>query len=232
MAWIEDVLKNDYTLVKVLKETEDKSVLVYRHNKLCKNMVCRIFKGDGEVYKKLINISCNNLVEIYDVFEIGEKLIVLEEYIDGVTVGDILSGGLYNEEGVRKVIRDVCTGLLTLHENNIVHRDIKPENIMITNNGTVKIIDFDIARVIKYGKSADTKIIGTVGYAAPEQLGFAQSDERTDIYALGILMNVMLTGQHPQNKMYKGKLSSVIEKAVNLDPKKRYENVFKLKKNL
>ena len=96
----------------------------------------------------------------------------------------------------------------------------------------MKLIDFDASRFFKKGQSKDTVIIGTAGYAAPEQLGFAQSDERTDIFALGVLMNVMLTGEHPTNKLYKGKLRKVIEKCIQLDPQKRYKNVEELKKIL
>ncbi len=233
MAWIDDVLKSEYTLVRILKRTEEKSIIVFRHNQTGKNVVCRRFKGDGEVYKRLERFICPNLPEVYGTFE-GDNgfLVVFEEYIDGVTVGDVLSTGLYNEKGVKTVISGVCDGLGVLHRLGIVHRDIKPENIMITNTGDVKIIDFDAARIFKQGKSADTRVIGTVGYAAPEQMGLAQSDERTDIFAIGILMNVMLTGEHPGRKMYKGKLTKTIEKATRVDPLKRFSNTSELKKYL
>ncbi len=233
MAWIEDVLKSEYSLVKVLKKTDTKTLILFRHKASGKNVVCRKFKGDCEVYKRLEKIIAPNLPQVYGMFEGDEGFwVVLEEYVDGVTVGDVLATGLYNENGVRAVAVGVCDGLGVLHRLGIVHRDIKPENIMITNNGVVKVIDFDAARIFKQGKSADTKVMGTVGYAAPEQMGLAQSDERTDIFALGILMNVMLTGEHPGKRMYKGKLSRVIEKATRIDPLKRFSDVSQLKKNL
>ncbi len=233
MAWIDDVLKSEYSVVRVLKKNEDKSLIVFRHNKSGKNVVCRKFKGDVEIYKRLERFLCPNLPQILGTFESDNNFwVVLEEYVDGVTVGDVLSTGLYNEKGVRTVIKDVCDGLSVLHRLGIVHRDIKPENIMITNDGTVKIIDFDAARIFKQGKSADTRIIGTVGYAAPEQMGLAQSDERTDVFAVGILMNVMLTGEHPGKRMYKGKLTKIIEKAIRVDPLKRFSNTLELKKYL
>lgn len=233
MAWIDDVLKIEYSVVRVLKKTEDKSLVVFRHNKSGKNVVCIKFKGDAEVYRRLERFVCPNLPQVYGTFQGDDGFsVVLEEYIDGVTVGDILSTGLYSEKGVRTVITGVCDGLGVLHRLGIVHRDIKPENIMITSGGIVKIIDFDAARIFKQGKSADTKIIGTVGYAAPEQMGLAQSDERTDIFAVGILMNVMLTGEHPGRRMYKGKLAKIIEKAIRVDPLKRFANTSELKKYL
>lgn len=232
MTWLDNVLKNEYTAVSVLKKTEDKSIVVLR-NKICgKEMVCRKYKGDAQVYKQLRGIVSQYLSEVYDVMEDNDTVTVLEEYVHGITVGDILQSGLYSEKGVRQVAKGICDSLSVLHSLGIVHRDIKPENVMITNNGTVKLIDFDTARIFKFGKPKDTVIIGTVGYAAPEQMGHAQSDQRTDIFSLGVLMNVMLTGEHPSKKMYKGKLAKIIEKATRLDPNKRYGSVAELKKFL
>lgn len=214
------------------KKTDEKSIVRLRHNNLKKDIICRKFSGNGDVYKILQNIRFKNLPDIFEFAENDGKVIVLEEFISGTTVADILSSGLYNEKGVKAVVKEVCNALIVLHSYGIVHRDIKPENIMITDSGTVKLIDFDASRIFKNGKSKDTMIIGTAGYAAPEQLGFAQSDERTDIFALGVLMNVMLTGEHPTNKLYKGKLTKVIEKCIQLDPEKRYQNAEELKKSL
>lgn len=229
---LDDILKEQYSVAKVFKNTDEKSIVLLRHNELKKEIICRKCKGSGEVYKILNGISFANLPQVYAVSQEKNQIIVLEEFISGATVADILLNGLYEERGVRKVIKGVCDALTVLHSNGIVHRDIKPENIMITDNGTIKLIDFDAARLFKNGQSKDTKIIGTAGYAAPEQLGLAQSDERTDIFAVGVLMNVMLTGEHPSKKLYKGKLTKIIEKCIQLDPKKRYNSAEELKKSL
>lgn len=232
MAWLDEVLKTEYSVFKVLKNTEEKSIIVYRNNTLGKCLVCRHFTGTAEVYEKLQKIKAENLPEIYNVSKEDNNVTVLEEYIDGITVAEVLQSGLYNENGVKKVVSSLCDALSIIHSLGVVHRDIKPENVMITNSGIVKLIDFDAARVFKSGKSADTTIIGTVGYAAPEQLGFAQSDERTDVYAIGVLMNVMLTGAHPGKNIYKGRFKKKIEKAINIDPKKRFQSTGELKKYL
>lgn len=232
MVWLDDVLKTEYSIFKVLKNTEEKSIIVYRNNTLEKCVVCRRFTGTAEVYEKLQKIKAENLPEVYNVSKEDNEINILEEYIDGITVGEVLQSGLYNENGVKKVVGSLCDALYILHSMGIVHRDIKPENVMITNNGVVKLIDFDAARVFKCGKSADTAIIGTVGYAAPEQMGFAQSDERTDIYALGVLMNVMLTGEHPGKRIHKGRYKKIIEKAININPEKRFQSASELKKYL
>ncbi|MBO5066015.1 MAG: serine/threonine protein kinase [Clostridia bacterium] len=232
MIFLEDILKEQYFIVKVLKNTEEKSIVLLRHKVLEKDMICRKFKGNAEAYKILNGIIFPTLPQIYEVTKAEGKIIVLEEFIKGVTVADILSNGLFNERGVKKIIRDLCDALTVIHSYGIIHRDIKPENIMITDEGSVKLIDFDAARLFKNGQSKDTKIIGTTGYAAPEQFGLAQSDERTDIFAVGVLMNVMLTGEHPSQKIYKGKLSKTIEKCIQIDPKKRYRSAEELKKTL
>ena len=232
MIFLEDILKEQYFIVKVLKNTEEKSIVLLRHKVLEKDMICRKFKGNADAYKILNGIIFPTLPQIYEVTKTEESIIVLEEFIKGVTVADILLNGLFNERGVKKIIRDLCDALTVIHSYGIIHRDIKPENVMITDEGSVKLIDFDAARLFKNGQSKDTKIIGTTGYAAPEQFGFAQSDERTDIFAVGVLMNVMLTGEHPSQKIYKGKLSKIIEKCIQIDPKKRYRNAEELKKSL
>lgn len=229
---LDDILKEQYSVVKVYKNTEEKSILLLRHNDLKKEIICRKFKGNGEVYRILRGISFPNLPAVFEVAENEEQITVLEEFISGVTIADVLSDGLYDESGVKHIVKAVCDALTVIHSYGIVHRDIKPENIMITDNGTVKLIDFDAARLFKNGQSKDTKIIGTAGYAAPEQLGLAQSDERTDIFAVGVLMNVMLTGEHPSKKLYKGKLTKIIEKCIQLDPQKRYATAEELKKSL
>ena len=90
------------------------------------------------------------------------------------------------------------------------------------------LIDFDAARLHKPEAAADTQILGTTGFAAPEQYGLSQSDTRTDIYSLGVLMNVMLTGQHPSQTLAEGRLGRVIGRCTQVNPEKRYRDVVHL----
>lgn len=232
LTFLDDILKEQYSVIKAYKKSGDKSIVLFRHNELRKDIICRKFRGNGEVYKILRDISFANIVSVFDVVEDENEVTVLEEFVSGITIADVLSDGLYDERGVKHIVKSLCDALTVIHYYGIVHRDIKPENVMITDKGTVKLIDFDAARLYKNGQSADTKIIGTAGYAAPEQFGLAQSDERTDIFALGVLMNVMLTGEHPSKKLYKGKMTKIIEKCIQLDPQKRYATAAELKKSL
>jgi len=96
----------------------------------------------------------------------------------------------------------------------------------------VVLMDFDTAREYKPEADRDTRVIGTAGYAAPEQFGVTQTDARADIYAIGIMMNVMLTGHHPTKQMATGRLAPLIEKCTQLDPERRYATVWELKEKL
>lgn len=160
--------------------------------------------------------------EIYDVLELDDGQIVLEEYIDGMTVAQIMESGQYRPSGARKVLSGVCDALTVLHSLDIVHRDVKPENVMIDEVGRVVLVDFNAAR-IESDAGRDTVIMGTVGYASPEQLGLSQTDARTDIYAAGVLYNVMLTGQHPSVTIADGKAGRIVRKCTAVNPKERYQ---------
>lgn len=230
--WIDSVLKEQYQLIRVLKNTEKTKIFIYRHKTLGKDIVKRYAEGSGEAFMLLRSLYHPNIANVYDAVRTKDGVIVLEEYIDGQTISDYLQDSLYSPTGVKRIISALCDALDFLHKNKIIHKDIKPENVMIDNSGNVKLIDFDAARVYKHYQSKDTKIIGTTGYAAPEQYGINQTDERTDIYALGVLMNVMLTGENPERKLYNGKLKKVIVKCTQTIPDNRYQNVSELRKSL
>lgn len=190
----------------------------------------RIPKELSYIYKILLDNRHKNISDIIAIFEYEDISVIIEEYINGETLSDVLSEqGVQSEEYTKKVIGQVCNGLIFLHKHNIIHRDINPNNIMITKDGTVKIIDFDISRSVKRNAANDTVVLGTVGYAAPEQFGFTQSGTRTDLYAVGVLANVMLTGKMPNEKLYGGKLGRVIEKATAIDASTRYRSIVEFK---
>lgn len=228
----EKIIAEQFSFVKELQNKENKSAIVMRHKTLSAEIVVLDFVGNGEVYKSLLAVNHPNLPRIYEIKQDGNRCKVIEEYINGITVADILATGLYTVDGVKEVVKELCNALSILHSRNIIHRDIKPENVMIDKNGDVKLIDFDASRIYKNYQSNDTSFIGTAGFAAPEQYGITQTDARADIFALGILMNVMLTGEHPSKKLHKGKLTKIIEKCINVDPNKRYSSVEELYKTI
>lgn len=231
-TFLDAVFRNEYELVRVLKNTKDKHICVFRHKKLQKQLVKRFITGDNEVYILLKALFHENIANVYEAYKTENGIVVLEEFVDGLTVSEYLEDGFYTVSGVKAVVSKLCDALHFLHSHNIIHKDIKPENVMIDSSGNVKLIDFDAARIYKYQQSEDTRILGTTGYAAPEQYGLNQTDERTDVYALGVLMNVMLTGEPPERKLHNGRLRKIIVKCTQTIPNNRYQNVLELKRNL
>ena len=159
-----------------------------------------------------------HVVKVLDYYQQGDSLYVYEEYISGDTLDDHLRKKRLTETEKRDIIIQICDGLQALHSapSPIIHRDLKPANIMITGDGIVKIVDYDIAKIYKYGQSRDTTLLGTFEYAAPEQYGFSQSDPRTDIYALGKIIEEMTTDKQ---------LRRIAQKATKMDPKDRYKSI-------
>lgn len=224
--YIEHILQI-YSLVAVLSRKNGCEVLHLRNKKSEKDIVLRSFPHSVAAYEKLQNIRHANLPEIYDVLEMENGQIVLEEYIDGITVAQVMEIDKYRSSGARRVLLGLCDALAALHDRGIIHRDVKPENVIIERSGRIVLIDFNASR-IESGASKDTVIMGTVGYASPEQLGLAQTDARTDIYAAGVLYNVMLTGQHPSVNIASGKAGRIVRKCTAVNPNERYQSAIEL----
>lgn len=217
-----EIMSDQFVFVKTLSHSSRKTAVVLRH-KLTETEIVQIrCRGNAEVYRTLQKLQHPNLPAIYSVTVQNGDVEVIEAYVPGLTVAEVLQTGLYTEDGTRAVVRALCNALDALHSVRIIHRDIKPENVMIGTTGQVYLIDFDASRIYKTYQTQDTSLIGTAGFAAPEQYGFNQTDPRSDIFALGVLMNVMLTGEHPSKKLYTGKLHRVIERCIQMDPNKRF----------
>ncbi len=230
-TWFSQALREEYQELSLLKETPRGSVMSVRHKATGRQFILRRFSGSTEVYEKLMEVTCPNLPTVYEV-AVGERdNLVLEEYIQGDTLGFLLRGALFTPAETRRIVRQLCRGLWVLHSLGAVHRDIKPENVILRGSDAI-LIDFDAARLHKAESSVDTQILGTTGFAAPEQYGLGQSDLRADIYSLGIFINVMLTGEHPSKKQVGGRLGRVVEKCTHVNPEKRYKNVLRLMEEL
>ena len=217
-------IETQFTVTKTLKEGPRGKVLLLRHRQTGKPYIFRHFTGDGDVYHKLLSISCPNLPQVMEVTERDGEVAVLEEYIKGDTVAGLLEGALFTPGEVRTIVKELCEGLWILHSMGAVHRDIKPENVILRETGAV-LIDFDASRIYKESRSSDTQVLGTTGYAAPEQYGISQTDGRSDIYSLGVLMNVMLTGKHPSTVLADGKMGRIILRCTMMNPEKRFQTI-------
>lgn len=217
-------VRANYDLLSVLSKKEDAASFLLQHNTLGRKLTLRRFAEEKPVYRLLQTVSHPNLPLVYDNISLTDAFVVLEEYIDGVTVADVLETGGYTYRGARRVLSGVGAALCFLHKNGFVHRDVKPENVVVGTDGVVKLIDYDIARVMT-SASQDTRVLGTMGYAPPEQQGLAQSDPRSDIYALGVLLNVMLTREHPSVHLARGRTGKIVLKCTAVSPEKRFQTV-------
>ena len=155
--------------------------------------------------------------EIRYCIEADGQTIVVEEYIGGHTLAERLAKKrCLTEQEAQAILLQLAAGLVVLHDMGIIHRDIKPSNLILQGSGMVRLIDFDAARIVKPGEIADTTLLGTKGYAPPEQFGFGQTDARSDLYALGKTMQVLLGTD------YHGWLMPILVKCTEIDPKRRY----------
>ncbi len=194
-----------------------------------------------EVYEYLKQCDNPHIPKIFECVEDKNILIVIEEYVQGESLAAHLEDkGVFNCQEVCQIMITICDVLEQLHNlpKSVIHRDLKPENIIIQENGYLKIIDFNTAKQFVQGKDTDTVIIGTRKYAAPEQFGFRQSDNRTDIYAMGVMMNYLLTQKYPEELVYGTDkthvdfMRKIIGKCIEFAPERRYQRVEELRKDL
>lgn len=217
----------EYETVKTIKNSERGCVSLLQNKQNGTRFIFRHYQGSGEVYRKLLSVSCRNLPKIMEAAEQNGMVAVLEEYIQGDSLAFLLAGACLTPAEARKITFQLCNALWVLHSLGAVHRDIKPENVIVRGSEAV-LIDFDASRIFKNGTNQDTQILGTTGYAAPEQYGITQTDERADIYSLGVLLNIMLTGKHPSKELASGRLGRIVQKCTMVNPKKRYKSVLYL----
>lgn len=217
-------IEADYETVRTLKQGPRGSVALLRHRQSGTRYIFRQYQGSGEVYRRLLTVSCPNLPQIMEAAEQDGCVAVLEEYIRGDSLAFLLEGARLTPAQARDITLQLCSALWVLHAMGAVHRDIKPENVILRGSEAV-LIDFDASRLCKSGTAQDTQVLGTTGYAAPEQYGIAQTDGRADLYSLGVLLNVMLTGKHPSRELAGGRLGHIVQKCTMVNPKKRYRNV-------
>lgn len=204
-----------YEEIELLKQSEKSSVHLVRKEDGDQVFIQKILKGQHHIYSVLQNYQHPYLPRIYEVILSDESTTVIEEYIEGSSLGS----AKLSEKQLVNAVKELCFVLEFLHEKDIIHRDIKPSNIIFAKDGHIRLIDFDAARMMKADLEQDTRLLGTRGYAPPEQYGFSQTDERADIYALGITLKTLLG-----DKARKPRYHRIIQKCTNLDPDNRYRS--------
>lgn len=207
--------------------------------------------------KAIALLSHPNIVKIYDVGFTEKLQFIVMEYIDGINLSEYISKqGVLKWKDVVHFTMQILKALQHAHDRGIVHRDIKPQNVMLLADGTIKVMDFGIARFNREtDKTMSEKAIGSVHYISPEQARGDVTDERSDIYSIGIMMYEMLTGKKPfdgdspvaialmhmqsnakkmsdiNNSIPEG-LEEITEKAMQKEPSKRYQTAGEMMKDI
>lgn len=189
---------------------------------------------NADVYRSLMRHPVANTPRVFEAVEDEGTLTVIEEYIDGSNLRDLLAQGPLPREQALNITEQLCRIVSDLHRRTppIVHRDIKPSNIILTDDGTVKLLDMNAAKPVRDSESRDTQLIGTAGFAAPEQYGFGASTAQTDLYALGVLLSTMVYGSFSRGSLGASAVDRIIEKCTRMDPGSRYASAEDLLRDL
>lgn len=233
-----DKFLEKYEPIECLSQSDLGETLLVKSVKTNLRCVCKCYnkefhsltEAESETLKKL---PCDGIPAYIESFEIGEILYIVREYVEGESLQKLLQKEKMSEKQAISValqLSDILTCLHGLHPP-IIHRDIKPSNIII-HDGKVYLIDFGISRAFDEEAQTDTICLGTREYAPPEQYGFSQTNNRTDIYSFGILLRFMLTGSTAPSSISNKRLDRIVKKCTSLAPESRYLSAQALKKDL
>ena len=236
-------MKEHWTVYECLKENEDSATFLVKETAagiLCvlkwgRNMQAELLRNEMEILEKLAYRKLSGIPKAYRIFEENSEVYLVREYIEGTPLAQmVLQKGGIPEAEICRISRKICQTAEQFQnpDNIMIHRDIKPENIVITAGGEAVFIDFGTMRSYKKDGSRDTFVVGTRGTAAPEQYGYTQTDQRTDVYAIGQTMLYMVSESYEMDQLSEcnisRKLKKVIEKACSFEPDKRYTDASEL----
>ena len=221
-----DFMMNSYKRISLLKQDKNGSTeLVLGADE--RIYIRKTLPYENHAYLALRDLQAEQLLRIYQVLLAEGKTYVIEEYISGTTLQELLDKrGRLAEAQVRDIALQLTEALTVLHKQKIIHRDIKPANIILRENSQAVLIDFGAARILTREGARDTCILGTPYFAPPEQYGFAATDVRSDFYALGMTLRELL------GDGYHGSLEQAIERCTEFDPKRRVASAAELQELL
>lgn len=218
-----------YKTIAVINEPH--KIYLVQHQETNKIFIKKILDVYNiHVYEYLFQNPITGIPNIIDYYEDNQQLILIEEYISGCSLQEKIDTKTLSSDDIQPYMMDLCTILKQLHSLNppIIHRDIKPSNLIITNYNRVVLLDFNAAKQFTSASQNDTVLLGTHGYAAPEQYGFGSSTPQTDIYSLGILLKEMLAACPVPNNSF----SAIIDKCTKINPLERYQSIAELENEL
>ncbi len=185
------------------------------------------------VWSAIGTLDCRRLPKVEATYSLPDQFVVVYDYVPGQTLEELVTAhGHLGSAEAASLAGDICEAASALHSCGIIHRDLSPRNVIVAADGA-HLVDLGIARMRVEGATRDTTSLGTHGFASPEQYGFAQTDARSDVYAIGKLLGYMLTGLQPDGEEYEARLAdaamvdaglaSVVRRACAFEPSARYQ---------
>lgn len=243
--FLPEEMQNCWTVDEFLKEGEDSCTVLVKETatgifcvlKWGRKIQAEMLRNEMEILQKLTEMGLTGIPKAYRIFEENGGVYFLREYIEGTPLSQMVmqKGGIQEREFC-KISLKICQAVENFQklEDPMIHRDIKPENIVVTPTGETVFIDFGTMRSYKKDSQRDTFVVGTRETAAPEQYGYRQTDQRTDVYAIGQTMLYMVTESYELDQLSECKISrklkKIIEKACSFEPDKRYADAAELRK--
>ena len=243
--YLPEDMQEHWTVYECLKESEDSSTFLVKETAtgiLCvlkwgRNRQAEFLRNEMEIMKKMADRKLSGIPKAYRIFEENGKVYLVREYIEGMSLAQmVLQKGGISEAEICRISRKICQTAEQFQnpDEPMIHRDIKPENIVVTPGDEVVFIDFGTMRSYKKDGSRDTFVVGTRGTAAPEQYGYTQTDQRTDVYAIGQTMLYMVSESYEMNQLSEcavsRRMKKIIEKACSFEPDKRYGDAAQLRR--
>lgn len=243
--YLPEDMQEHWTVYECLKESEDSSTFLVKETAtgiLCvlkwgRNRQTEFLRNEMEIMKKMADRKLSGIPKAYRIFEENGEVYLVREYIEGMSLAQmVLQKGGISEAEICRISRKICQTAEQFQnpDEPMIHRDIKPENIVVTPGGEVVFIDFGTMRSYKKDGSRDTFVVGTRGTAAPEQYGYTQTNQRTDVYAIGQTMLYMVSESYEMNQLSEcavsRRMKKIIEKACSFEPDKRYGDAAQLRR--
>lgn len=243
--YLPEDMQEHWTVYECLKESEDSSTFLVKETAtgiLCvlkwgRNRQAEFLRNEMEIMEKMADRKLSGIPKAYRIFEENGEVYLVREYIEGMSLAQmVLQKGGISEAEICRISRKICQTAEQFQnpDEPMIHRDIKPENIVVTPGGEVVFIDFGTMRSYKKDGSRDTFVVGTRGTAAPEQYGYTQTDQRTDVYAIGQTMLYMVSESYEMNQLSEcavsRRMKKIIEKACSFEPDKRYGDAAQLRR--
>lgn len=243
--YLPEDMQEHWTVYECLKESEDSSTFLVKETVtgiLCvlkwgRNRQAEFLRNEMEIMEKMADRKLSGVPKAYRIFEENGEVYLVREYIEGMSLAQmVLQKGGISEAEICRISRKICQTAEQFQnpDEPMIHRDIKPENIVVTPGGEVVFIDFGTMRSYKKDGSRDTFVVGTRGTAAPEQYGYIQTDQRTDVYAIGQTMLYMVSESYEKNQLSEcavsRRMKKIIEKACSFEPDKRYGDAAQLRR--